>query len=968
MNPEEYQSFLDRIFHGSPDPNSVEEMNSFAEQPESIRIILNSISSNILRRENLLISLSYIPKLKIPSPNDMENLKSWFNNFCFIGTEYLLSNDFLALMADIFYFLYQDQPEGSELITKLTESDQPQHNLAIQITLRIIERMNSIPNPEESLSMALVTFFDKNSAPALIDSSTLLLQQLLLPKQYGLQFVRSDLPHFFFKADENGQLTHSIFRYIHAFHTNEPKVSVHLLQVINNILLLPPSVFPYKVRANYFRMILKLFFNYLSKVTISEQHIPIISSIFLSFKKASSVIIRENKLNDSINQNPSKITHATLYDELIVQFSQYTQFILENVHYYQYLESILEFWNHHEQAVDFINNEVEKGTKSQILEIIMTKFFTVEVFHYDDIIEQILTDQSSSFIQKLVDFAAFDIFNVAERVTTFMLNELGPNNINIVTLCIEFLLNSSNFERLSKAFDNILDAVFFINTKVPPATSVILEVSLTHFLQTFIKKFDSIEDQEILKQIGEKYSHQLVELFLRLLIDIQTPNCSIEIVQSVLNLLHLIKHCRTEKTILILMNDGRVFNLFNEIQSNSTQENQTKKMIVASFSLLFQFGFLLPTPEKITSLVDLLTSRLEVNLRDSLVYLMIAGGFMCDNCKCEDFCNLLNAKFFKLMMSLLRAYTRHLDPTKLKQDQDELLIETINPRVYIDILHLFHRISEKFLIVMDFMSPFVIHLTDQILNVLDHAFTFISKCKPDSIDFLKNMSLVFLIMSNLLKNKSINFSIFQYYENMSYLNVIEKIFDLFLRLSFDVLLQYPKLIRRYLLFMKSLFGEDIGTFLSLDEIFIQHHLQILNSILNLDNKELSLESADILRLFISSLNKMELQMIRNTFNTVISQIIQSALCFVFKRDIIDETINKLIYYYLLEFPKQRQDVFDRIFVSVENDDIQNKLHSCYAKITNSFEEMNEIMGARNLSESLKAFLYFTRNNQITIPF
>ena len=65
----------------------------------------------------------------------------------------------------------------------------------------------------------------------------------------------------------------------------------------------------------------------------------------------------------------------------------------------------------------------------------MQKFFTNEILEFSDQIIEIVNDRSSLLIQKLADFACFQIDPVCERVCEFLVNELDIQNIEISIVC-----------------------------------------------------------------------------------------------------------------------------------------------------------------------------------------------------------------------------------------------------------------------------------------------------------------------------------------------------------------------------------------------------------------------------------------------------------------------------------------------------------------------------------------------------
>ena len=141
MNTKEYEEFILRLYNaGEHDTDAIKEMHTFAEQPGSLQLILDSISSHEISRMAVLISLSIIPNVSMEG-YDESFLRSWFTEYITNDSESLISDDFLTYLVNIFLFIYQeDQKQGATLIQELSGGSQPQQIMAIQMSLRLIEK------------------------------------------------------------------------------------------------------------------------------------------------------------------------------------------------------------------------------------------------------------------------------------------------------------------------------------------------------------------------------------------------------------------------------------------------------------------------------------------------------------------------------------------------------------------------------------------------------------------------------------------------------------------------------------------------------------------------------------------------------------------------------------------------------------------------------------------------------------
>lgn len=954
MDPKEYETFILRLYNaGKDDTDAINEMHSFVSQPNALQIILNAISSHQISRITVLISLTCIPNVHISSPDDMEYLRSWFRELCLHDAESLLSDDFVALLANVFYFIYQgDQKSGSTLIQELSTIGPAHHNLSIQIILRIIEKSGKISHSEYLIRVAISPFANKDSPPQLIDSATLLLLNLLNPDKN-----RRDFQLIVIREGIKASFPQSIFGNLFKYQRESESLSVHLLELVGRILSFNASSYPTEeVRHDFIIQTVCTFFDYIQKVEISENKIPAVCSIFISLRSASSLLIKDDNLDDKkpfqpLNNSNQKRnikkadkTPLGLYDRLIKSASDFTLFILSNDFYMSNIEFILDFWSNRQRFQSYVIPGVENDEIEKILEVIIKKFFTIESYSIEDKLNDILVDRSSKIIQKIVDFSRFKIIQLSQKVCQFLSDELDISHIQIAAFAVRFLAYAAEVEDTMNCFDKILNCVYRVQLKIPPQTSTVFELSLIRFFRSFLKRFVLI------------YSEPLRQFFVRFLIDIQSTNASIEIIQKVVKILR--SKIISDDLLRIIAEDDRVFDLITKSQIfNSPFDDQPKKVTTALFQTLSQICFSMTNPDKIMTIINYICTRIESSENERIAYLMMGGCFMASNAKYESLFITLTGRFFPLVIKRLEV---------MKNQKENENIEKLNAKIVINILHLFDAISTCFIkINNDFMSEFIENYSNLTLTVLNFCLDLSEKLNTNSVEYLKILSNVCLILSNLLQNKSLNYGILEFYKKTTFQDTSKRLFGLFLMIPFDSFPQNPKLLDRYFIFIKAIIREYLTLFLNIDDVVLQHQLQLLVFAMNCENPEYSDKSIKILTYFASSLLPYETSKVEEKCQFAISCIMDSALKIVVKKN-SSESLSELIYTYLSSFLKLRSTFFDHLLAELESDEIKDKLILIFNDIKNVFLENEYNRAINGFKYHLDNLISFSRSHSINL--
>lgn len=993
MNTKEYEDFIQRIYNaGENNADAIKEMNEFVKRPGTLQLIMDSISSHEISRLAVLISLKCIPNVSM-TEEDYSALSSWFIDYVFKDSDNLISDDFLALLVDVFLFTFRDDNKAaSTLIQDLSEGTESQKIISLQMALRSIEKSETILNPDFLIPMSIYPFTNNESSPPLIDSACLLLIQLLTSKK--IEVGRKELRLNVIRAGIEAHFPRRIFKFLSIFSEQDEIFTINLLKLFNAFLSFPPSFFPTQKDRNLFILnSVVLFFDYVSfgfdeesglqSLNISEKKIPIFCSIFLSLKKSSSVLIKEDSLDPtekvlvSEKKMDKKRNIIYLYDDLIIHASILTQYILSFVEYLDYFELILDFWILKDIYTSRTNHKTENEEIIKLQTIIQKKFFSEEVIQIEEKISEILADRSSTMIKKMAKFSeltttvvqedlkklGFGIISACEVCCTFLVNELNPQNLEIAAFLIKFLSYASDIEGTMPVFDKILRCVYEFQKRIEPRLSISFELSMIKFYRLLLKRF--VED----------YSDPLREFFIRFMNDIQTTEASIEVIQAVIKLLNSKKI--SERYMTIIAQKGEAFDLIVSSQIVSTpMEDQPKKVTVSIFQVAFQLGFLNSDPSQIMSLIELISERIKNNPNDSVSYLMMSGGFLAENCKFDSFCIALTNEFFPLLLQRLSEFvTFYRDSSdkneekKKEKDQEEKVEGCTNPNIVIDILHLFYSITSCFCKNMDekdYLSTVVIEFSELTLKVINMILDVVEVMNKESLECLKVISLVSLILSNLLLNKALNFGVIEIYGNKTFQETACKLFDLYLTVSFESFAQNSKLVDRYLVFMNAVIGEYLTLFINIDNMTLQHHLQILISIFDVGDDKFSPLAIKLLTSLGESVYQYEIPEFEKKCSTALNCIIQKSFNLFLKRNMVDSLSCKLIYTFLMNFPMLRSNFFDTMIEKIESEKAKDELHFVFFRIKSSFTENNPLIALNLLEQALKTLIKYAYSNKIDL--
>ena len=962
MNPKEYESFILNLYNAGPNnQEAINQMHQFVATPGSLYIILSAISSHQISRLTTLISLSCIPNTKIQSPEEMEFLREWFKYICFNDAESLLSDDFIALLSNIFLFSYEsDQMDGSSLIQDLADAGPAQLNLSIQIILRILEKTDDIDNTGYLIPIALIPFLDKNSSPQLVSSAALLLIHIFTHKS---KHDRENSFILITKGIEIG-FPQQLFSFL--FRSNEP-LTIHLLQLLEIMVSFPAFSYPSQaIRKNFLLVTTSTFLDFLKKCQVTPNLVPVLSSLFVQLRKIAPLLFQIDPVDTNKKQNsnngigniknannenkkiPKKKTDPMIIiSKLIEEASNFTLFLFQNDDFFNQLELILEFWSNKENIGSFVNQKYHTEEIRKIGQEIINRFFSFNSAAYEIQIQEILEDKSSMFIKTLINVFHFDLPSFCQEVCKFLIEYRSSANSSpiISAFSIEFLSQAALDDSMMNYFEPVFETVF---NSIRPIEDVdestlncTFEISLIHFFNTLINRFLI------------QYSKALCSLFYRFLLDIKIfqrkqnamqQQSNDDTMSFLIEISEILQSKLFSDQCLNIAKDPRIFEII--ISSDDilvSAGKMPKKIITTFFQTLFQIGFTMPDPNQFFSLLELIARRFEQNTDDINVYYMLTGGFLAENVNFDFlFANLLQELFPNIT---------------------EVMKKDINK--VIPILHLLAHISKCSLRIKtsqeinQYLSKTIINFCDFTFDILNIALNsidlFPNNLETNNIDTenqsnnpkqeytLRVSSIIMGILSDLLSNKNINFGVLEFYnKKISFSSMASRISTHLLLISFDELLQYPKLMARYSNYIHSLICEYPNIFITMDEILLMHQLQILNFLLCTGPKETALNSANSLIYLTIGIKQSEVKLLEEKCGSSIPTIICTALNLFLKNGIREDPLIQLIFAFLYTFPKARQIVFDQIFEKARNSLQLNEIHTIISRITDSFYQEEDI--------------------------
>ncbi|KAH0788484.1 hypothetical protein GPJ56_007540 [Histomonas meleagridis] len=426
MDLSSFDGWLQQIFNAGPqNQEAINSLHAFVETPEALSVILNAISSGNLSKNSLLISLSCIPRCKIISADQFNYVKEWFSDFCFKRAEFLIDDSLISLLVNIFIFLYEnDQRTGSDLIQKLADSGPNQCILSLQISTQIILKAENSNGLAYLIPVATIPFSYDESSDRLIDSAAFLLKTIISKKTIESQHYPLIIMREFLRIG----FPRRLFYFIHKF--NGSKIPEHLFILLTELLKFPNSSFATQsTREEFVFQTINELINYITKFKIPETEY---SSIAILLTTLKSIVSKEKQFN-AINQEFLIIWIQTIAN-LTLQLID-PSFLISST---SPAEFILDFWRDPINK-GFISSQEEDKARNVLQDAVIKIFFSQESVQNQNLIYQILSDETSLFMQKFVSTCKFnEICSISECISNSLSYFIEVNSLLNAAFCIEF--------------------------------------------------------------------------------------------------------------------------------------------------------------------------------------------------------------------------------------------------------------------------------------------------------------------------------------------------------------------------------------------------------------------------------------------------------------------------------------------------------------------------------------------------
>jgi hypothetical protein len=232
MDVASFDSWLQTIYSAGPNSDSARsDLHSFADDPGSLDILLEAISSGCLTPSSLHICLSLLRHVRLSGPTKLLELRDWFSSFLFSNSSSLHGDPVIGLVENVFLYVYEgSQRHGAELIQRLSLAGPSSSLLAMRISKRIIDEM--VPSKVVYLvPLAVAPLADDAASAEQVDAAAQLLLSILSVRANQAvsqaEIISSVDPH---------RLATLLYRH------SDPTLS-HLLQFLARIAAASPSAF-----------------------------------------------------------------------------------------------------------------------------------------------------------------------------------------------------------------------------------------------------------------------------------------------------------------------------------------------------------------------------------------------------------------------------------------------------------------------------------------------------------------------------------------------------------------------------------------------------------------------------------------------------------------------------------------------------------------------------------------------------
>ena len=924
MESKDFDLWLQRIYHSGPhDQNSIEELHSFVKSEESLPIILNALKSNILSKSSLLISLSCIPNCKITSVEQIDAIKEWFINFCFNQLEY--DNSLIQLLVNIFIFLYEDdQKNGADLIQKFSDGGFEQKILAIEISSKIIMESANSSSLIYLIPLGVEPFSLDEAPKCLLHSAANLLKIILSNKSFESQHYPTIIMKEFLKMNFPKRLFDIVIKF------NGTDLPECMFALLNELLKFPNSSFPsQKIKEDFFAETIVEITNYMKNFEIS---INVLSSLSILLTTLKTIISTFNEFSQEI---------LIEWIDVMVEFTLNVispEYLTENT---SPAEIIFNFWKVPIKK-GFLSSKEETKALLNIKQNFINNLFSKESIKYQNLILQILTDQSSQLIGKFVSICQFDICSISEFILDLINDFIQDNFYLNAAICIEFLANAIKIDELTPFVDKIMQYISHVIDLAPVISNeneesqihIYFELSLLHFFNGIFETFLQ-NDKPISKHFVDNFKDELIKFLIRFLTEIQTNNASIELIMEVTKILQF-KNI-SQYYLSVIASNEQIFDLISTSKIIATNIQQSKKATKTLFASLFYLGFSLNNPERSFLILKEILQRFELNKNDQVGFAMLSGAFKAPNCR------------FGFLFNTLKGFLEKCFEIYKDKNTDINFCYTIF-HLFLDMTNVIDQ--------EDYLSPNIISFFQISMNISLETLSIISRISED-INYFRFLSIIFRISINFLKSPSVNIGILKYYGITSFYELTQKLFNVLLTIPYKRLFEYPKFLIYYIQYLSTLFSEYVNVFFELDEYIINHQIQTLTSIINLDKKELFLNSASALCCLIESLDNDKVIKYHNYFLCVISLCMKLS----FEKSFKNSTIFKLLYISSKKFIEERNLLLDKYYSIIEDEGLNNQLHLIFSQFINIIESENEQRDTY-FSNSISSIASFFKKNGI----
>lgn len=865
INVEQWESWIQRVTQQSIGSQSFDELTIFLESPNAIDQIVNHLNTGTLSQYSRNISLSMIPKVKNITKSQNESLKSWFLEYCSTEVKYSQDKTLLQLASQVFNFIYQSSHDDAiEFIKYFAQGNNVSKNFIMKLSIEIIEEHRSTEDFLFLLPIYVIPFQQDDSNMELFYTCGQILLLFLSEKYSTIRFIKNTLI-----ALINIHAPQSFFYIMEKF--GSPITNCYL-EVIFAVTELPGSVYPSaEYRDIFLQNVISGITTFAEKNLLDTSEIPLFLQISSNLKNLLPMIAEHEKLTPIIAgwiKQIYNISSQVLSPENMIE---------NHVN----AELILEFWSC-KTNIGFLSGKVESDYFEAVKGLIFELFFSEQSSQNAEFIFNVLIDESSLIISKIISFAKFQLQDITKAIIDMMNIFINSESLINVAFCLDYLSHAIKLEELAPFTQNIIeDSVQLLEQFPLIQDSNEIQDHAEIFEKQLIKFFKSICNVVFLKkghdleQILEKHQIIISQFLVRFLREIQKGLTSSVFIDEIMTVLDF-EDIPSEYIHIFALNE-QIYDLIFSSHFLEQSSSMSKKNTIMLFKSLFLLGFSLPDSQPVDNLLSDIISKYNSDKEDLVVYSMISGAALAKNCNFGYLINNIQSTFLQPCIDSMST---------LKIDQLNTIMRMIR-----DLTNPIHKLDQ--------MSPEAINFFRQSIHACLTCILRYEQFDACTENY-KLLSNILIVAKNLVEWDCINIGILKYYGDNLFEELLAKLSNILILIPLNQLFENLKLLQQFILFMSSWFVYYHNSIFNNGYELINHIIHSLLLILDQNNKEIAKEAAKALTNFVQYLDEKRTNKLKDieheigpVLDEVFFKVMRSAL---YEDAVSDEFLNLLKNY------------------------------------------------------------------------